>query len=367
MQKNSPLMESKQNKLNILMLPWLAHGHIFPYLELAKNLSNKNFNIFFCSTPINLTSIKLTLEKSPFPASIHLVELHLPSSPELPPQYHTTKNVPSHLKDKLFQAFQMSKSTFSDIICSLKPDILIYDAFQPWAAKHALSLNIPAIHFATSGATPYSFFHHHLTYGRDSPFPHEAIFLRDHERKALQAVVFPDFDKTDEDLVFGHFNLSCEIVLMRTCRAIEGKYIDYLSELCKKIIIPVGSNVKEDNEENDHSEIMEWLSTKKPFSTVFISFGSENYLSKDQMKEIAKGLEISNVNFIWIVTRDEIGNFSGEDVAKAINEVVLRKTGEEMRIKCAEVSEKMKNEEEDAINETAEEIRRICMEYTQKK
>ncbi|KAL0376531.1 UNVERIFIED_CONTAM: Flavonol 3-O-glucosyltransferase UGT89B1 [Sesamum calycinum] len=45
---------------------------------------------------------------------------------------------------------------------------------------------------------------------------------------------------------------------------------------------------------------MEWLSKKNQLSTVFISFGSENYLSKDQTIEIAKRLEACDVNFIWV-------------------------------------------------------------------
>ena len=40
---------------------------------------------------------------------------------------------------------------------------------------------------------------------------------------------------------------------------------------------------------------------KKKGSTVFISFGSEYFLSKEDMEEIAYGLEFSNVDFIWVV------------------------------------------------------------------
>ncbi|KAK6130451.1 hypothetical protein DH2020_035861 [Rehmannia glutinosa] len=450
-------MDANQTNFTILMFPWLAHGHVFPYLELAKNLSNKNFNIFFCSTPINLSSINEALTKtSSSGVSIHQVELHLPSSPELPPHYHTTKNVPPHLMPKLQQAFQKSQSSFTNIITSLKPDMLIYDVFQPWSAKIASSLGIPAVHFATSGATPYSFYYHHITY-KNSTFPYDAIYFRDYERKAMQAMDFSALrDENNQDSMFSQ---SCEIVLMKTCRGIEGKYIDYLSVLCKKKLVPVGPLITQDESEgNNHSEIMEWLGKKKQFSTIFISFGSENYLSKDQMEEIAKGLEICNVNFIWVirfplgeivsieealpkgflenvkdrgmilqgwapqakilghpsiggfvshcgmssiiesiyfgvpviamplkldqplnarllveagvaveVIRGGNGDLRSEEVVNAINKVVVEKTGEEMRLKVAELSEKMKNEEEYAINEAAEELRRLCMEHKEQK
>ncbi|KAL0388690.1 UNVERIFIED_CONTAM: UDP-glucosyltransferase 29 [Sesamum radiatum] len=118
-------MEAKQANLSILMFPWIGHGHVFPYLELAKNLSTHNFDIFFCSTALNLSSISDVLAHTSSSVSIQLVELHLPSSSELPPCHHTTKNAPPHLLPKLREALQMSNSSFSDIITSLNPDMLI--------------------------------------------------------------------------------------------------------------------------------------------------------------------------------------------------------------------------------------------------
>ncbi|KAM2967864.1 hypothetical protein FF1_028077 [Malus domestica] len=36
-------------------------------------------------------------------------------------------------------------------------------------------------------------------------------------------------------------------------------------------------------------------------SVVYISFGSEYFLSKEEIEEIAHGLELSKVSFIWVV------------------------------------------------------------------
>ncbi|KAL0323499.1 UNVERIFIED_CONTAM: UDP-glucosyltransferase 29 [Sesamum angustifolium] len=134
-------MDSETN-FRILMFPWLAHGHIFPYLELSKRLLiRKNFYIYICfNFPINTFSQHLS-------ESIEVVQLHLQPSHELPPHYHTTKNLPSHLAFTLIKAFQTAESSFSDIITTLKPDLVIFDAFQPWAARHASSQGIPAVNF----------------------------------------------------------------------------------------------------------------------------------------------------------------------------------------------------------------------------
>ncbi|KAL8515563.1 hypothetical protein ACS0TY_014305 [Phlomoides rotata] len=445
-------MESKKTtSLSILMFPWLAHGHIHPYLELAKHLSTKNFTISLCSTPINLTSIREALKTTSHGVSINLIELDIPSTPELPPEYHTTKNIPPHLMPKLQHAFQTSRSSFSAIITSLKPHLLIYDAFQSWAAAMAASLSIPAVHFATTGAAAYSFYYHHFRNKNLAAYPYDGLYLRSHEWKALQAVT-----RSDENDGFSHFTESTDVILMKTSRGIEGKYIDYLSVCCNKKIVAVGPLITPHTTSFDHSHIMQWLSSKKQFSTVYISFGSENYLSSDQIEAIAKGLEKSSVNFIWVlrfplnkkvsleealpegfvdgmrekerglivegwapqteilahssigafvshcgmsstvesvyfgvpiigvpvkldqplnarlmveagvaveIVKDENGGFSSEEVVNVMNKLFVEKTGDEMRVKAAELSGKMRSEEEWAVEEAAEQLRKLCMEH----
>ncbi|KAL8524940.1 hypothetical protein ACS0TY_014529 [Phlomoides rotata] len=173
-------MAKQHHKFKILMFPWLAHGHIHPFLQLSKKLSKTNFTIYFCSTAINLDSNRSSVENelSDDDPWIKLVELQIPSSPDLPPHLHTTKNLPSNLIPALLQAFQKSSSSFSDILNSAKPDLLIYDIFQPWAPKMASSKGVPSVYFSTSGATPFSYYHHVHTMGSASTFPYKAIRCR---------------------------------------------------------------------------------------------------------------------------------------------------------------------------------------------
>ena len=43
-----------KKKLHIAMFPWLAFGHMIPYLELAKLMAQKGHHISFLSTPQNI-------------------------------------------------------------------------------------------------------------------------------------------------------------------------------------------------------------------------------------------------------------------------------------------------------------------------
>ncbi|CAI9118832.1 OLC1v1020459C1 [Oldenlandia corymbosa var. corymbosa] len=295
---------SESSGFKVLMFPWLAHGHISPFMELSKLLfTKKNCHIYFCSTKINLNFVKENFgETLSNHHSIELVELHLPDSPALPPQYQTTKNLPPHLMSKLMIAFQMAKSSFSIILNHLSPDLLIFDSFQSWASLLAAEKNIPAVHFATSGAATASFFYHMYAHNCSDEYPFSSIFLMDYEARKFQALV--DSNKAvAEDYAFRSFDLSSEIVLIKTCRELEKKYLDHLSYLCGKELVCVGPLVQESNsqEEDNHTDIINFLNSKNQASVIYVSFGSEYFLSEEEREEIAHGLELSNVNFIWVI------------------------------------------------------------------
>lgn len=289
------------------MFPWLAHGHAFPFLELAKKLAKRsNFHICFCSTPSILNSIK---QSDKFSLSIQLIEFHLPSSPELPPQYHTTKGLPPHLMPTLKEAFDMASPSFFNILKNLSPDILIYDLIQPWAPALASSLNIPAVYFLVSSAATSAFMVHAIkknssgdAYNDDEEFPFSSIFMHYYYMKSYFSNMV---ESPSTKRLLQCFERSCNIVLIKSFRELEGKYIDYLSDLIKKKVVPVGPLVQDPIEQNDHekgvTEIIQWLDKKERSSTVSVSFGSEYFLSKEEMEDIALGLELSGVNFIWVV------------------------------------------------------------------
>lgn len=62
---------------------------------------------------------------------------------------------------------------------------------------------------------------------------------------------------------------------------------------------------------NDHNEqsqrCLEWLSSKKPNSVVYVCFGSLAKFTDAQLMEIALGLEASGQDFIWVVKKEEVG------------------------------------------------------------
>lgn len=301
---------AQTRKISVLMFPWLAHGHLSPFLELSKKLANRNFHVYFCSTPVNLDSIKPKFSPE-YHFSIQFVELHLPSSPELPSHYHTTNGLPPHLMKTLKKAFDMASSSFFNILKTLNPDLLIYDFLQPWAPALASSLNIPAVNFLCSSMA-MSCFGLNLSKNKEIKFLFPEIYPRDY----MEMKLFRVFESSSNEIKDGEragrcIDQSFHVILAKTFRELEGKYIDYVSVKCNKKIVPVGPLVEDTIHEDDektmdhhhhhHDEVIKWLEKKERSTTVFVSFGSEYFLSKEEMEEIAHGLELSKVNFIWVV------------------------------------------------------------------
>ncbi|XVE75544.1 hypothetical protein DITRI_Ditri12bG0102200 [Diplodiscus trichospermus] len=368
-------MDGRQKRMSVLMFPWLAHGHASPFLELAKKLIKKNFFIYFCSTPVNLNSIKPKISRK-HSLSIQFVELHLPSLPDLPPHYHTTNGLPPHLMNTLKKAFDMSSLAFDNILKTLNPDLLIYDFIQPWAPALALSHNIPAVHFLCASAVIASFFFHTI-------------------KKPCQAFPFPEIYIDD---------------------ALKTKFSNLLensSVLLNKKTVPTGPLVQDPTEEDDEKkQIFEWLSKKTKSSTVFVSFGSEYFLSKEEREELAYGIELSQAPQAKILQHSSIGGFVShcgwgsvmeslkfgvpiiavpmhldqplnarlvddigvglevrrnkdgslerKEIAKVIKEVVAEKDGEKMRSKARELNNHIKKKGDEDVDEVVEELIQLC-------
>lgn len=379
----------------------------------------------------------------------------MPATPELPPQYQTTNGLPPHLMVPLKRALDQARPAFSTILSTLKPDLVLYDFLQPWAPEEAASHNIPAVLFFTTGAAAMSLLTHHwLERTLEYPFP--AIYFRENEHHIFSRLVkSTGSDSDDQVRVRDCIRRSSDVVLIKSFREIEGKYIDFLCDSTHKKFVPVGPLVPElrqnvEHEENDN-RIIEWLDRKDRRSTVFASFGSEYFLSENEIEEIAYGLEMSGVNFVWVVrfpagernkvdeklpegfaervrergmvvegwapqrrilsrpsvggfmshcgwssvmegvysgvpiiavpmhldqplnarlvvevgfgeevVRNRAGRLEREEVARAVRKVVVGRSGEGVRRRAAEMSERMREKGEEEVDGVVEEVERLC-------
>ncbi|XVF41490.1 hypothetical protein PTKIN_Ptkin01aG0283700 [Pterospermum kingtungense] len=75
------------------MLPLMAHGHLIPFLELARKIhQRKCFTITIATTPLNIKYLHSTTTNH-YESSIYIAELHF-SCFGLPPNSDNTENLP---------------------------------------------------------------------------------------------------------------------------------------------------------------------------------------------------------------------------------------------------------------------------------
>lgn len=151
---------------HIVMLPFLAIGHMIPFLPLAKKIQERtNYKITIVSTPFNVKYLSSTIAKdSPKqvvqnPNNISLVSLPYDSSQHgLPPNTENTEALP--LKDMvtIFNSTLSLKEPLTKLILEIsekdgKPPLcIVSDTFMGFASEVAKSCGTFNVSFTTAGA-----------------------------------------------------------------------------------------------------------------------------------------------------------------------------------------------------------------------
>ncbi|KAK6137889.1 hypothetical protein DH2020_028371 [Rehmannia glutinosa] len=124
----------------ILMFPWIAHGHISPFMRASKNLSRRQrFPLcYICSTPVILNSIKNKIHEN---TAFHPSSISSPHIVELPPHYHTTNGLPLDLHP-ISAGRQNGETDFLQPRKISPPNLLIHDIFRDGSAEEDLKDDI---------------------------------------------------------------------------------------------------------------------------------------------------------------------------------------------------------------------------------
>ncbi|THG12761.1 hypothetical protein TEA_018614 [Camellia sinensis var. sinensis] len=134
-----------KQKLHIVVFPWLAFGHMIPFLELAKNMARRGHQVSFLSTPRNIERLpRIPSNLSPL---ISLVKLHLPPVDGLPDNAEATIDLPSDKIHFLKKAYDGLKDELTQFLHASSPDWVVYDFAPYWLPPIAVELGIARAFF----------------------------------------------------------------------------------------------------------------------------------------------------------------------------------------------------------------------------
>lgn len=147
---------------------------------------------------------------------------------------------------------------------------------------------------------------------KDPPpgYPSSAVVHRGSEELRGLLVIFEPFGEGGVTL-YGRITAAMrnsDVIGLRTCREVEGKYCDYIGEQYGKPVLLTGPILPEVEEEEEEEDGLwsDWLGGFEPGSVVFCAFGSQHVLEKDQFQELVLGFELSGSPF-FIALKPPVG------------------------------------------------------------
>ncbi|KAF8029551.1 hypothetical protein BT93_E2080 [Corymbia citriodora subsp. variegata] len=78
--------------------------------------------------------------------------------------------------------------------------------------------------------------------------------------------------------------------------------------------------------DDDRHQYRSWLENQPAESVVYISFGSRTAMSRDQTRELEKGLEKTGWRFFWVLKTSKVDKDDQKDAEHFLNESFLEKT-----------------------------------------
>ena len=261
------MAETKQEPpLHVVVFPWLAFGHIVPFLELAEQLAQRGHFVTFVSAPRNIARLR---PPPPVPGRelsprIRLVALPLPAVDGLPDGAESTNDVPPEKVELLKVAFDGLAGPVASFLAeacaggeghSRRPDWIIlnfaHSWFPPVAEQHdvpcALFLIFPAPFVAFLGPKAANDAHPR-TAAEDftvpppwipSASPSLAFHLHTRPGRSPAGSGSPTLPAVTSDMDrFWETEQRCRLVVCRSSREVDGPAIcDLLPDLYGKPVL----------------------------------------------------------------------------------------------------------------------------------
>ncbi|KAG4921462.1 hypothetical protein AAZX31_18G136000 [Glycine max] len=308
-------MAGDEEKLTIVMFPWLAFGHMIPNLELAKLIARKGHQVSFVSTPRNIQRLP-----KPSPNTlINFVKLPLPKIQNLPENAEATTDIPYDVVEHLKVAYDALQEPLKRFLESSKPDWLFYDFVPFWAGSIASKLGIKSAFYSIC-TPPFSGFlgPPSSLMGKDSlrqkpedfivsppwvPFPTTVAFRYFEIMRIVDSLSAENNTGVSDAYRYGASAENCDIVVIRGCTEFQPEWFQVLENIYRKPVLPIGQLPSTDPVGGEDTDtwrwVKDWLDKHARGSVVYVAFGSEAKPRQDEVTEIALGLEKSKLPFFW--------------------------------------------------------------------
>lgn len=312
---------------HVVLFPFMSKGHTIPLIHLAHLLLNRHITVTFFTTPATRSFIANSLADT----TATIVELPFPGNVAgIPTGVESTDSLASMSMFYSFaMATQLMKPDFDRALENLHPPVtfMVSDGFLWWTLESASKLGFPW--FVFYGMSNYAM-------AVNAAALVSGVLRHVPEREIVTVPAFPwikvsgdelevDVQNPQADPIVAEFRTKAidstrrsSGIITNSFYELEPVFVDYWNREIGPKSWSIGplllaqsstSNVLQTKPESRISNIVhQWLDEKESSSVLYVAFGSQAKISTEQLREIAKGLEESNVNFLWVIrkSKDEI-------------------------------------------------------------
>ncbi|XP_066340992.1 anthocyanidin-3-O-glucoside rhamnosyltransferase-like [Miscanthus floridulus] len=309
--------------MHVVMLPWLAFGHIVPFAQLARRLlaSSSSVRVTFLTAAGNVPRVEAMLSSASSAGRVAVVPLRLPRVPGLPEDAASTADLSPDGAELLKVALDAARPQVAALLAELRPDAVLLDFVTPWACEDATALGVKSLHFSvfSAVANAYLAVPARCPDGARAgarPSARDLMFAPAGfpGSSPLAAVGVPAYQAADFTYVFTSFGgqpsaydrvvastRACDGIVVKTCAEMEGAYINYLAAQLRKPLLVAGPLVPDPPRDELDERWATWLSAFPDGAVVFASFGSETFLPPAAATELLLGLEATGRPFLAVL------------------------------------------------------------------
>ncbi|GER28765.1 UDP-Glycosyltransferase superfamily protein [Striga asiatica] len=328
-------MVDEGQKPHAILVSYPLQGHVNPSVHLAIHLASRGFTITFINTlSIHRRIIAAAAASSARSGDIFAGIRH---SSGLDIRYATVSDgLPVGL-DRSPHSEQFESALLHELSAHVekaverlvrdsKPTVtcLIADTYFVWPGKLAKRYGLSYVSFWTEAALVFTLYYHMDLLRLNGHF--DSLDKREDEINYIPGVQsikpkdLTSYLKQTDTSTLPHQIINRAFDDVRTadyvlCNTIQELEPETISTLNQKIpFFAIGPILSHDTDNIistslwPESDCTHWLDSRPPGSVLYISFGSYAHISKNDLTEIAHGLLLSDVDFLWALRPGIVGS-----------------------------------------------------------
>ncbi|KAK9280033.1 hypothetical protein L1049_013718 [Liquidambar formosana] len=342
-------MENTHQKPHAIFIAYPLQGHVIPSVHLAIKLASRGFIITF----INTHSIHHQTSKAQpdsgggggddLFAGVRESGLDIrytTVSDGLPLEFDRSLNHDQFMA-ALLHVFSAHVEEAVEKVVRSEPEVscLIADTFFVWPSAVAKKFGLFYVSFWTEPALVFSLYYHvdllrmngHFGWNdtRDDTIDYIPGVQALEPKDMMSYLQDTDTSTVCHQIIFKAFKEArgADFVLCNTVQELEPETIAALQTKMPFYaigpIFPTGFTKSIVTTSMwSESDCTHWLDTKPHRSVLYVSFGSYAHVAKEDLSEIANGLLLSGVNFVWVLRPDIVSSDDADPLPVGFKEEI---------------------------------------------